>query len=101
MIHLWYRPPQLNQLVSWLNPKGQREAALRQSINNLKPYILAGMKKRAEDLHSVREPEELPPTKGRRKSNNKKPVYGPDRFYMNYVNEFAWANARKNRPKGW
>lgn len=44
---------ELDELLAWLNPKGQRELALRNLITRWSPHITAGMKKRITDLTST------------------------------------------------
>lgn len=41
---------QLEELLSWLNPKGQRELALKTALTKWWPHITAGMRKRSADL---------------------------------------------------
>lgn len=89
--------------MSWLNSKGNREHALRQSITDLRPYIVAGMKKRAQDMQLDEGVKEEAPNKSRRTSKGRQAPKrtAPDQLYLTYVNEFAWQNAKKTRPKDW
>ncbi|KAF8203049.1 chromatin remodeling complex protein [Pholiota molesta] len=43
---------EIDAFVSWLNPKGHRELALRQALNKWWVHITAGVKKRIADLNS-------------------------------------------------
>ncbi|KAF6766364.1 ATP-utilizing chromatin assembly and remodelling N-terminal-domain-containing protein [Ephemerocybe angulata] len=43
---------ELDEFLAWLNPKGQRELALKNIITRWLPHITAGMKKRIMDLTS-------------------------------------------------
>ncbi|KAF9478043.1 chromatin remodeling complex protein [Pholiota conissans] len=43
---------ELDAFVTWLNPKGHRELALRQALNKWWVHITAGIKKRVADVNS-------------------------------------------------
>ncbi|KAJ2918942.1 hypothetical protein MD484_g1379, partial [Candolleomyces efflorescens] len=43
---------EVDDFLAWLNPKGQRELALKNTITRWLPHIAAGMKKRIMDLTS-------------------------------------------------
>lgn len=47
-------PAQLDALVRWLNPKGQKEGALRHLLLLARPYIVASMAQRWEMLNAAR-----------------------------------------------
>lgn len=81
--------------------KGSREHAFKGQLEWLRPHIIASMEKRAQLLQLKAKAEgeaAVPPPKKRGRPRTRK-VLPPDQLYMGYINEIAWTNAKKNRPK--
>lgn len=76
------QPEQVEQLISWLRVKGNREAVLKRQLITFRNYVGPGMQKRLDELNnSVKEQET------RRSGRSKADLTGPNKY-------LAWANTQ-------
>jgi bromodomain adjacent to zinc finger domain protein 1A len=83
---------QVETLMSYLNPKGNREHNLKQKINELRVYMRDGFIKRKQDLGVLPKPEPAPleDTPNRRGTRAQPvPDAAPQESYLTWTNEFA------------
>lgn len=75
---------QFEAYMSWLSEKGKREAKLLKAINNLRPYIEQGLRKREEMFAPEPEVEEQGLTARRQKRHPGKSTYRSQEAYLGY-----------------
>ncbi|KAJ3101913.1 hypothetical protein HDU97_000954 [Phlyctochytrium planicorne] len=76
-------PSQLQQLLSWLDPRGMREMELLSSLNHVSESILLGMRKRTEEYEKSLEAATV------RRSSRRGDDDGGGPSYLRYTNDFA------------
>ncbi|CAO1613341.1 unnamed protein product [Sympodiomycopsis kandeliae] len=74
------QPEQIEQLISWLRIKGNREAVLKRQLLTFRSYLGPGMQKRLDEMNSNLKEQET-----RRSGRSKLDLVGPNK-YLSYTN---------------
>ncbi|KAI9265050.1 ATP-utilizing chromatin assembly and remodelling N-terminal-domain-containing protein [Phascolomyces articulosus] len=83
----WWRcydnPEDIDNLLAWLNPKGEREHKLKKELHKQQHNLMLGMKKRITEHNNASKQEAT------RRTTRKSTTNGPVGSWQAYVNKFA------------